>query len=123
MATNVVYTASFGLAPFNETEQTPLLPPSSRLLSPPIFFQFIFGEDPTAEMPPPEMPEEEAMALLTARDPWDGKSALDTAAILGRVEIVQYFIAKEVGLNDASTKGQSGSRLRETPLRKNRGIV
>ena len=62
-------------------------------------------------MPPPEMPEEEAMALLTARDPWDGKSALDTAAILGRAEIVQYFIAKEVGLNDASTKGPCGSRL------------
>ena len=45
------------------------------------------------------------MALLTARDPWDGKSALDTAAILGRTEILQYFISKEVGLNEASTKG------------------
>merc|ERR1719259_867867 len=67
--------------------------------------QFIFGEDPAAEIPPPEMPEEEAMALLTARDPWDGKSALDTAAILGRTEIVQYFISKEVGLNEVSTKG------------------
>ena len=70
-------------------------------------WQFIFGEDPNAEMPPPELPEEEAMALLTARDPWDGKSALDTAAILGRTEIVQFFISKEVSLNDASTKGPS----------------
>ena len=45
------------------------------------------------------------MALLTARDPWDGKSALDTAAILGRTEILQFFISKEVSLNDTSTKG------------------
>ena len=67
--------------------------------------QFIFGEDPAAELPPPEMAEEEALALLTSRDPWDGKSALDTAAILGRSEIVQFFISKEVSLNDTSTKG------------------
>ena len=77
-----------------------------------VFPQFIFGEDPAAELPPPEMPEEEAMALLTARDPWDGKSALDTAAILGRTEILQYFISKEVGLNEASTKGP----FRETSI-------
>jgi hypothetical protein len=35
--------------------------------------QFIYGEDPASEQPPPEMGEEEILELIQTRDAWDGK--------------------------------------------------
>lgn len=67
--------------------------------------QFIYGEDPASEQPPPEMGEEEILELIQTRDAWDGKSPLDMASILGRTQIVQYLITKEIDLSSASKKG------------------